>query len=424
MTDDSKNSSLKIVFILFLVFSANGFFSLGPWWHRSGVFNIADVGNAVLWLFLPILVAFNKDRQVLWNPVSGLIVFYLLFVFLQIFLAYANYGQSLFDGLIGIRHQFFYLSFFVFILLLDSTEIIRKLLDILAIIAVVLVLLAILNYMGLPLFYYKWAKGQGMRAGIVRAYIPGMSLVTFSLIWVFTRWLFEEKNRTHTFLSFVFLLSALFFRQTRMRILSASVVITIMLIMRKRWRYLVFFVLLVLISAGIVQVTMKKNIITEPFILACENLTQKSGTWSLRLNQLKVDIREFKYHPWLGSGLSAIRSVTDKKGTRLQHRMSVLSYKSDLGYTHWMKLYGIVGIVWLMLYFYFQVIMAVKAQRRLSGEDRILAVFALSHLGYIMMALLTLNYLMVPSHVIILILNAAIIVRLYWNSHYMSVSRL
>jgi len=423
MADDSKSSSLKIIFVLFLIFSTNGFFNLGPWWHKSGVFNIADVGNAMIWLSLPFILAFNRDRQILWNPISGLILFYLLFIVLQIFLAYANYGQSLFDGLVGIRHQFFYLSFFIFILLLDSTEIIRMLLDILAIIAIILVFLAVLNYMGLPLFYYKWAEGQGMRAGIVRAYIPGMSLITFSLIWIFTRWLFEEKNRTYTFLTSVFLLAALFFRQTRMRILSVSVVVSIMLIMRRKWRHLLFFVLLVFVSTGVIQVTMKKNIITEPFILAYENFTKKSGTWSKRLSQLKVDIREFKYHPWIGSGLSAMRSVTAKKGTRLQHRMSILSYKSDLGYTHWMKLYGITGIIWLILYFSCQIVMAIKAQRRLSSEDRILAVFALSHLGYLMMALITLNYLMMPAHMLIFILNTAIIVRLYWNSHYASVAR-
>ena len=148
MADDSKSSSLKIIFVLFLIFSTNGFFNLGPWWHKSGVFNIADVGNAMIWLSLPFILAFNRDRQILWNPISGLILFYRLFIVLQIFLAYANYGQSLFDGLVGIRHQFFYLSFFIFILLLDSTEIIRMLLDILAIIAIILVFLAILLLKG------------------------------------------------------------------------------------------------------------------------------------------------------------------------------------------------------------------------------------------------------------------------------------
>ncbi len=411
----SKSNTLRIFFILLLICSTNTFFYLGPWWHRSGVFNIADVGNALMWISIPLIIAFSKNRQPLWNPISPLIFFYISFVILHIFLAYANYGQSLFDGLVAIRHQFYYLSFFLFVLLLDDTKIIRKLLDILVIISIILVLLAILDYLGIKLFFHKWAGGHGIRSGIKRAYIPGMSIISFSAIWVFTKWLLDKENKIKTFGFTLMLLAAIFFRQTRMRIISVTAIISTLLIIKRRWKYLLFFLLVSLVSVGVTGITMKENIMISPFTLAYKNITQKSGTWDARLRQLKIDIKEFKRHPWIGSGVAAIRSATALGGTRLQKRMSPLSYKSDLGYAHWLKLYGIVGMIWLVLYFYFQVIMALRAQKALTGADNTLAVFTLSYLGYLAIALITLNHLMMPEHMIMFILNTAIIVRLHWN---------
>jgi hypothetical protein len=278
------------------------------------------------------------------------------------------------------------------------------------------VLLAILNYLGIKLFSHKWAGGHGIRSGIKRAYIPGMSIISFSAIWVFTKWLLDKGKKMKTLGFTLMLLAAIFFRQTRMRIISVTAIISTLLIIKRRWKYLLFFLLVSLVAVGVTGITMKENIMISPFTLAYKNITQKSGTWDARLRQLKIDIKEFKRHPWIGSGVAAIRSATSLGGTRLQKRMSLLSYKSDLGYAHWLKLYGIVGMIWLVLYFYFQVIMALRAQKALKGADNTLAVFTLSYLGYLAIALITLNHLMMPEHMIMFILNTAIIVRIYWNS--------
>ncbi|RLB02534.1 MAG: hypothetical protein DRG83_08425, partial [Deltaproteobacteria bacterium] len=93
----------KLTFFALLFFFANEGFSLGPWWHKPGQFNVADFGNALLWIFVLFSPALARKRKEVFNPISALVIFYIPFATFQIILAQFNYGQSLFDGLIGIR---------------------------------------------------------------------------------------------------------------------------------------------------------------------------------------------------------------------------------------------------------------------------------------------------------------------------------
>ena len=406
----------RIVYPLVLILSANKFFYLGSWWHESGVFNVADVGNGLIWIGVFFGLILSKERNVLWNPISVLIIFYVLFVCIHISLAALYYGQPLIDGLIGIRHQFYYLSFFLFLFLLDDTKKITLLLDVLVGVSVLLVILSAANYFGLTIFHHKWTEGHGIRSGINRAFIPGMSVISFSFLWACAKWINSENTKKLSRESTILLLAAHFFRQSRMRLLGVIMMVTSLLVIRRKWKQMLLLLILSGITFGIIEATMEDNVMVNLFSSAYEDVVEQTGTWKPRLEQLELDLREFRRHPWIGSGASAIRSVTEQGGTRLQVKMAALSYKFDLGYTHWLKSYGMAGVVWLLFFFWFQFSMGLRAQKRCRGDDKTLAMFALSYLGFVILSFVTLNHLMHPDGIIMLCLSAAVIVRLYKNS--------
>ena len=401
---------------LLLVFITNDFFNIGPWWHKSGVFNIMDVGNAILWISLVFIFCFSKNRKILLNPMSAIIIFYLLFVIIQILQANMYYGQSLFDGIIGVRHQFYYLSFFLFLLLFTDSQNIINLLDILVIIAIGALILGIINYFGPTILSHKWAEGQPARAGVIRAYIPGMDVIAFSTIWLFTKWTGQKTIPKWQQGSAVFFLAGHIFRQTRMRVFAVIATIAGMLIVRKKWKKIFLLVIL----SGVVFLGFEaykgENIISNLFVSGYTDFTEQTGTWKWRSKRIKTDLEEFRKHPWIGGGASALRRPTTQKNTLLQVKTADLSYHHDLGYTHWLKFYGIVGLVWLGLFFGYQLFIGWQSCRKCDAPDRILTFFALSYLSYVMISYLTLDHLMVPSRIIFLTFCAAILVIMHRHS--------
>ena len=122
--------------------------------------------------------------------------------------------------------------------------------------------------------------------------------------------------------------------------------------------------------------------------------------------------------PVAGSGITAMRWATVGGGTRLQRAMESKRAVADLGYSSWMKAYGLVGIAWLLAFYITQVVMALKALRRSSGADRTLAQFALAYILFQAVSYFTLNHLMTPSGILLDVFNAALIVRLYEKTRH------
>jgi hypothetical protein len=114
----ARKETYLMLFLLLLVFISDRFFHLGAWWYSSGVFNVTDVGNALIWVGVLFAFSFSVDRKDFWNPITLLIVSYVFFVSFTIVLAHFNYGQSFFDGLVAVRHQFYYLTFFLYLVIL------------------------------------------------------------------------------------------------------------------------------------------------------------------------------------------------------------------------------------------------------------------------------------------------------------------
>ena len=407
---------MQLIIPIALVLFTNSFLNVGPWWHVSGVFNIMDVGNAFLWCCLIGLFVFSNRKERLINVISLLIIFHIFFVFVQIMLAHVYYGQGWFDGLVAIRHHFYYVSFFVFLLLFSNQEKVMQLLDLLVIIAVVSLVLGLVNYFGPNILSHKLAVDERLRSGVKRAFVPAMDVLSFALIWLFVRWSTRSNLSKFQRGSAFFLLIGHIFRQSRMRLVGVTVILLGTLAMRRKWKPLFALVIACILLFGAMELRKEENIITTLVGSAFSDVIYRKGTMSPRIEMIKIDVEEFLRHPWIGGGTCALRRPSGDAPTRLQVKTAELSYYHDLGYTHWLKFFGIAGIVWLTVLLGAQFAMGVHVLKHGNENDRKLTLFALSYLMYVVTTQFTLDHLMIPSRILLNMLCAAIIVVSYKNT--------
>jgi len=403
----------SIVYSTIVIVLVYDLFYVVPWAFIRGVFDISDVALVLVWLGLPVAVMWKKQIKILVNPISWMVIAYLLLVGVHIAFAAIHYNQTILNGFIAVRGQLFYLSFFVFCLLLDKTKKTIILLNLITIIALVVLSLSVLNYFGLSIFHHWRVEGwHEIRSGIRRAYIPGMSLLNFALLWQFIRWLKGEKNKRHYLAgSTLLLLAGHFFHQSRGQIwglLGATVVI---LFLTRKYRHFILICCAGIVAAGVASVTMEENIVLNPFTTTVDDLSKGAGTVRGRFDQIITDLNEFRQHPWVGSGLIAVRFSKYESDRRMARAMGGKVRKQDLGYTHWMKMYGLVGIIWLAGFIWLLWRRGRWALRSAEEQQRCVALFAVAYLVFVIVSSVTLNHFMIPERIILLCLTAAIVVR-------------
>lgn len=409
-----KGSVFALGYLLLITVAVNQMFFLVPWQHIHGVFNVRDVGNGLILLGLPWLLLTRSDLSIFKNPFSILFLIYLPFAVMQAAFASFNFGQPILSSIIGVRDQLYYLSFFVFLLLLDTPAKIERMLNLLTIVAVVVFALGLINYFGPTLFYQKWAHGHGIRAGIVRGYMPAMNVVSLAALWMSSRWMvaLDRTARHRAGFWTIVLIGAHFFQQTRSRIIAITAVLLAALFFRKRYALLVGAMAGFLAAAGVAQLFMKDNLVIDSFASAAQNLQEGSGTWGARETQIETDIKVFLAHPWLGSGATALRVASNTDDSNSVAVLNAIVTNADLGYTHWLKAYGVAGILWLVAFFVLLWRKARALVRMLPAEYQPLALFCAAYVGYVTISFVTINHLMRPAGIWPLCLVVAAMVRL------------
>ncbi len=405
---------MRLFYLLLVVLCANEFLDFGPWWHIQGKFNIADVGNILSWLGVGLFLFRRGVPKFVRNPFSILIISYLVFVGIQISLGSLYYDQSLIFGLLGARHQFYFLSFFLFLFLLDSPAQIHKFLNILTVVALIAVVLGIINYFGPVILYHKWAEGQRVRSGITRAFIPAMAVVSFAVLWEMNKWIMAPRRKMSSGVQGWLLVGAHVFRQTRMRLFGIVAVIAGMLVLKRKFGYLLIAAFISISAIIIVGFIFEENIILSLFSSAADNLVHKSGSWQGRAIQLQTDIKHFLEHPLIGSGTSTLRVdlTSGSVSSPSELEQWSLAYKDDLGYTHWLKSYGIVGMIWLLSYFYLLWHQGRYLMRKANKNLQVIASFTVSYTAFVIGTFITLNHMMFPYGIVLICLLTAIIVRM------------
>jgi hypothetical protein len=332
-----------VIGVLIIAFS-DKFFTLLPAYHVKGVFNIADLGNLLLWVMLGLVMLRSKRIAELFNPISFFVVGYLFMVILHVTNASISYDQGVFSGLIRSRHQFFYLSYFYFLLVFNTTEKLERFLNILTWIAIGLIFLSVANYYWPVIFHHElWAEGHGDRSGIKRAFIPGMNIIGLTFLWQITKTLHGSTQRGRAAARALLLFGGLLFRQTRGRIISATLIASWMLFQAHRLKLLLAAVLTVGVAVVLLQLFLPENLLVKSYTSAYSDFVNQEGTWLARMEQIETDWEAFVESPWIGSSAILIRQ---SDGMQMTQDVIGLSYQADLGWTHWLKNYGLMGMIW------------------------------------------------------------------------------
>lgn len=399
-----------------MIILAHKIFFLVPWARIEGSFNVKDVALLLIWIGVAWLLFSGVRGNVLKNPVSWLVLSYLFLVAVHISLARFYYNQSLFDGIIAARNQFIYLVFFLFLILLDTPEKIARLLDYLAVIASVVLFLSVVNYF-FPVVFYNIQYGEDwdvMRSGIRRAYVPGTGLISMAAVWAWIRWTRADKSRLIYGMLVLFLIAGHFFQQSRGSIIGLVAAIMMVSYLSRRVKELSYLLVAGVLGGIVTAIVLPTNLLLAPFVTAVEDVSQGSGTVKGRLVQLENDIEEFMQHPLIGSGLVVVRtSEYSELGTS---DMALKTRTADLGYSHWVKMYGVFGVFWLAALFIYLGLTSLRVVRTSAGLQCSLALFAVGYFAFVVVTGVTVNHFLVPERITLFMLLAAIIVRLSgWN---------
>lgn len=400
---------LKHFFLALIFFSAFDSFSLLPFANVRGVFHIKDIGNLLIWLgfvyYFFLYLKKEHDLSILNNTFTWLIFVYILFVIIQVSIAAMFYDQSLLSGFIRTRDQLYYGSFLLFLLLIDTRENADSLMNLLTILSIILTCLSLVNYFGPTIFHHKWGHGSGIRSGITRAFVPGVSIILFVGLWHLVRYLNDKRATIWSLLFFLLAYAAVIFRQTRGRTIALTITVFLMLFVRKKYRLLAGLSFIVISFSALFATTLGQNILFNQFGLAYKEYTETSGNWGARVKQAEFAWEIVKQHPFTGSGGLVIRDVPKERPTE---EMRWLGYGGDLGYINWIKYFGIPGILWMMFFIatFYKKLWALLQK---PTTDKVMANFAGYMFTYILIAEVTLDSFYRPSGILLLCVALAML---------------
>lgn len=392
------------IFLITIIFLCYDTFTLLPWYHIKGVFRVSDLGLllvmcAFVWLFLR-----SRNRSIVFNSIGIVIFMYLLMTLVQVAIATINYDQSIISGLIQSRHQFYYLSYFVFLMALHESGRAKKFLNYCALLGAAVVILSLINYLGISVFHHRWAEGQGVRSGIVRAYIPGMNLIAMLFIWYMVRYVVNGRLTSRYGLGMLFFFFALLFRQTRGRIIAAALAAAWIMFVEKRFKMLAGAAAAMLLVGAGLGLMAERNLLLTTFESAYEDVSEGEGTWRGRMITIQNAWETFLEHPVMGSGARFIRQADSSKVTS---EMLEDAYQGDLGYAHWLKNFGLVGVAWLLALAYYAGKQAIR-NRRIHPDSEEMK-FGEYQLVHIAISFVTINYLVNPEGIIFVCLALALL---------------
>ena len=395
---------MKHYLIALIFFCVNGGFHLTPYTNVAGKFHMHDVGNFLIWSGIIYHVIFQKSIQNLSklnNLFTWFILFYILFVFLQVALANMFYGQSMLSGLIRVREQFYYGSFILFLLIIDTRQDANRLMNVLTVLSIIAIVLCLINYFGPTILHHKWAKNENLRSGIIRSYVPGISIILLTGLWHLTKYLIDAKATTWSLIFSIISYAVVIFAQTRGRIIAITITLVIILITQKKYKLFAGLSFLIVFFFILIGLSKYNNIISNLFTTAYQDVTQKTGTWEARLIQIREGWKILKKHPFIGSGGLVIRQTKEGKVT---NEMMWANAGADLGYTSWIKYFGVPGILWMISFigFFYWKLNKILAT---TGTDKLMAGFAGYMFTYIIIAEITLDSFYRPHGIIKLCLT-------------------
>ena len=381
-------------------------FYLMPGYHIRGLFRVSDLGLLLTFLMAGSFFVRSQHRNLVANPVALMVIAYLFLTLIQVVSATYNYHQPIMSGLIQSRHQFYYLSYFVFLLALDTDEKVEKFMGYMMKIAIFIVIISVINYFGPTLFHHPWAEGHGIRSGIKRAFLPAMNIIGLAFIWWLTRYVARVPGYRKDGYGVLLMFAALLFRQTRGRVIAATLASFWIFFREGRMRLLVGMIVAALLGGGVMAMILGENILVGSFETAYTDVTEEEGTWVGRIKQIENSLETFLEHPWIGTGARFIRQ---QAGVTTDQKTLEDAYQGDLGWPHWLKNYGILGTVWVIALTI--VVLRKSAENRRKNPSDVISRFAEYNFIHIMIGMMTINYLVKVDGILVLCLGLAMLHR-------------
>ncbi len=407
---------MYFLLFFFLLVAVNNFFFLFPWSKIEGEFNTIDIGLLMLALSL-IWLFFRKQPGQIFHNVFALYVGILLFmVVFHIFYANIRFDLSYLDSIIASRYSLYYFSFFFFLYIFDKPERFRRALNVMSYIAIVIIALSVVNYFGPVMFYHDWAEGHYERLGVKRAYIPSMSLMSFCAVWSFSR-LFTKGALSFSagWKSAVFVVAHVF-RQSRMRLMAAMLVFTLLALVRGNLKKSLVAVVIVAFGGVVIFTVFKSNLLVELFESTYYDLVHQKGTWKGRLNYIEFNFDELMKSPLLGTGSSAIRAneaAYEHLPLAKKEYFRLLGKQTDLGYFIFIRNFGVLGLVWLAAFFMTALKRSWALMQRNKDENEDLAAFCFFYMIFVGISSVTLNHFSISDGIFHICFVLALIVRLH-----------
>lgn len=399
--------------LAFVIFSSTSCFNLLPI-EKIGPFQITDIGLLCLlsWGFFSLFV--KQKSHYTPNSIVILLLFYFLMCGVHAIIASDIYPQGIVSSFIRIRHQFYYLILFIMLRRgFDETDwmFFLKMLYWLSFAAIVL---GFVNYGFGGFLNHKWAEGHGIRSGVVRLFFPAMGLISFTAIWSFVEFMIYKKGAIRSVgwpaLSYV----THILRQSRVRLLCLTAIITYHLYKAKRFKILVVSALAFVLLVFGLQVYTGSNIVAGLVELTESEIDTGYTSGSSmrgRLYQLDHDIEQIKEH-WIYGNSSVAISITSvpfSKGFSYAE-LTMLASTADIGLTHFVESFGVIGVIWL-LFLWKIIFMRVRLIPQIEClKSRTVAVFGASYQGFVLMTFPTLNHYMKPE---LIVLNAISLAALF-----------
>jgi hypothetical protein len=394
-----------------------------------GVFRISDAFFVILPFFVFTLFrTFSRYRVE-----SLLVLSFCAMTLLNCLMGHIFFGQTYVEGLLHLRRNFFWLSFFMFIPLIRNLDQVEKLLNLLTLLfgiyTVVLLLTQYFPDMGLIHFterYYS-RSGSTIRFGEYRLFFPYVNipimLYCIALAELIHGKMREDISRKTFLLLFAFLIMFAVLSTYTRAVIYSLLIATAFAFFTSNRRKVKGVAIAMLILLGSIQVL---SIATSGGGLSfleeskLGKIVLKSGkleTESGRLFQAKMYWNQFMKSPIVGVGDIAITKylrLPVDEGIHRTYRQYGFFSGSDLGYLKILGEYGILGIAWLIWFFsyYFRRRKETLKKAQLLGNIPYVEVICYGFtyfIIYIMISAITLPQWVHPNWITILPLSLAII---------------
>lgn len=333
-----------------------------------GVFRVSDVFLLLLPLFFLFFFPSILRSCALYAEESRLVLAITALVLLGPLMAMFFFGQPYLTGLLFIRHNLEWLSFFMFALLLGNLKGVERALKTLTIlIGIWVVILFMTKYfptMGIINFRKGYYAAKGfMRFGDSRLFLPYGTVPVYLFCIMLARRIFpdDDENISRKLVEWTFVLLvfyAVVSTYTRILIIPLLVISLYALLTCKRpfLRYVGIFLIFITVSLQAMNMAAgwEGGVIEESklgkIFLGSDKLAKESG----RRFQSAVCIDNFLKSPLTGVGNLASGKLDYEKNFHMRTYKQFGFYSvGDIGYLKMAAENGLLGIVWIAWFYWY-----------------------------------------------------------------------